>query len=226
MQSDDNQKEVIWYDEPSVLLDDRRFFPTGDMTKVEKLNALMKYSLVLFVVLALFRQSTDTVYIPVLVAVMTWFLNEYGAKSEGLDPSGEFVRLPRNDNPFMNTLLTEVGKKDLPQAAPHAHPKIKKDVEYLFNKNVYKDAEDIYNKNNSQRQFFTMPNTNEFGVKNGDSVKFANWLYNKPAPTCKEDTRYCADHRSLLSGWENMRRHRQAAPPTYPICGRHCHYQP
>ena len=41
-----------------------------------------------------------------------------------------------------------------------------------------------------------MPNTNEYGVKNGDIVKFANWLYNSGESTCKEDTSKCivVDH--------------------------------
>ena len=73
------------------------------------------------------------------------------------------------------------------------------EIEQHFNKGLFKDVSDLYGKNNSQRQFFTMPNTNEYGVKNGDTVKFANWLYNNGESTCKEDTSKCIIPSRIVS---------------------------
>ncbi len=218
---DQTEGEKIWYKDPFVLIDPNRmkyFFPNKRMTKPEKINSVMRYSIYLFIALSLIRRSTDTLYIPVGVALLTWFLGSYTLVKETY--TGDVFRVPTEDNPFMNTLLTDVGKKT-PEAAPTCDPEIKKGIEYLFNKGVYKDVEDIYNKNNNQRMFFTMPNTNEYGVKNGDTVRFANWLYNKPAPTCKEDTRFCADGRSFMNNYDKLMSKRQLLVPDYPICGLH-----
>ena len=57
----------------------------------------------------------------------------------------------------------------------------------------------IYMKKNSQNRYFTMPNTNEYGIKNGDTVKYANWLYNLGEPTCKEDTGMCTNSNSFYN---------------------------
>ena len=47
------------------------------------------------------------------------------------------------------------------------------------------DIDDIYSKYNSQRQFYTMPNTS---IPNKQK-EFALWLYNR-GPTCKEGNGY------------------------------------
>ena len=93
----------------------------------------------------------------------------------------------------MNTLLTDVSQyKEKPEACISTE-KIKEDIYDKFHKDLYKDVNDLYDKNNGQNRFFTMPNTNEYGIKHGDSVKFANWLYNTGDATCKEDTEKCTN---------------------------------
>ena len=59
-------------------------------------------------------------------------------------------------------------------------------VEKDFNYNLYRDVSDLYNKNNSQRQYYTAPSTT---IPN-KQTEFAKWLYLAP-PTCKEDTIRC-----------------------------------
>jgi len=58
---------------------------------------------------------------------------------------------------------------------------IKNIVENKFNNDLYLDSNDLFNRRNSQRQFYTMPNTS-IPNKQGD---FAKWLYDR-GPTCKE----------------------------------------
>ena len=55
-----------------------------------------------------------------------------------------------------------------------------------------------------------MPNTNEYAIKYGDSVKFANWLYNSARPTCKEDSLYCTNSfATTYDNYKKLRSHRQ-----------------
>ena len=58
---------------------------------------------------------------------------------------------------------------------------LKKDIEQNFNHNLYRDVSDLYGKSNSQRQYYTTPNTQ---IPN-DQTSFAKWCYGTPA-TCKE----------------------------------------
>ena len=54
-------------------------------------------------------------------------------------------------------------------------------VDDKFSKGLYKDINSIYNNENSQREFYTMPNTEAMNKQK----EFANWLYKTPK-TCKE----------------------------------------
>jgi hypothetical protein len=50
-----------------------------------------------------------------------------------------------------------------------------------FNNDLYRNTDDIFNKENSQREFYTMPVNSIIN----DQTKFAEWCYKTP-PTCRE----------------------------------------
>jgi hypothetical protein len=88
-------------------------------------------------------------------------------------------------NPFMNVLFNEW--TDNPNRAPACeYNGINEDIEQNFNFNLYRDVDDLFNKNNSQRQFYTTPITT---IPN-DQGSFAKWLYEVPS-TCKENSENC-----------------------------------
>ena len=58
---------------------------------------------------------------------------------------------------------------------------LKKQVRNNFNNNLYRDVNDIFGKNNSQRQFMLNPIQT---IPNNQN-DFARWCYGRP-PTCKE----------------------------------------
>lgn len=199
------KEDVYWQDQPSILLTEwQKFFPRAYMTPTQKTNACMRLALFIGILLCIL-QSKITVFllvIPVVVGFILWFvvykdnIASFDGDVHPLAPGGakSRVKKPTDNNPFMNTLLTELGKGPVPIAADTASPEIQEEIEEKFENNLLFDIEDLYRKNNSQNRFFTMPNTNEYGVKNGDTVMFANWLYSIPAPTCKEDTRFCTNN--------------------------------
>ena len=93
-------------------------------------------------------------------------------------------RIPNKDNPFMNPTLSDYGsdKPPLPKSCPsYNNVGVQRRVEELFNEDLYRDVNDIFGKNNSQRQFYTVPGNQ---IPN-DQHSFANWLYGTPS-TCKE----------------------------------------
>ena len=88
--------------------------------------------------------------------------------------------LPSEDNPFMNFLVSD--KRDRKQACKsYNNEEISDLVEDKFNIGLYKDINSVYNNENSQREFYTMPNTRAANKQD----EFAHWLYYTPK-TCKE----------------------------------------
>tara|TARA_B110000971_G_C20000772_1_gene496720 strand:+ start:1401 stop:1898 length:498 start_codon:yes stop_codon:yes gene_type:complete len=93
-------------------------------------------------------------------------------------------RIPDKDNPFMNPPLSDFGsdKPAPPKACPsYNNVGVQRRVEELFNEDLYRDTTDIFGKNNSQRQFYTVPGSE---VPNNQG-SLGQWLYGTP-PTCKE----------------------------------------
>ena len=94
---------------------------------------------------------------------------------------------PNVENPFMNiNLITD--DKTKPAAPPSwNNDNIQKKIEDKFNYNLYRDVGDLYGKNNSQREYYTMPSTT---IPN-NQTSFAKWCYGS-GPTCKEKSIYCS----------------------------------
>lgn len=101
-------------------------------------------------------------------------------------------RKSTKDNPFMNPPVTDFNNGDKPEACNANDEDIKENIEYNFNADLYRDIEDLFNVKNSQRQFYTIPNTS---IPN-NQVEFANWLY-KTEDTCKEDQLQCLRYEDL-----------------------------
>jgi len=90
---------------------------------------------------------------------------------------------PTGTNPFMNILINEIG--DYPKKPPAKYtvsPEVKKTIDDSFEVSLYGDPGDVWNRNQGQREFYTMPSTS---VPN-DRDSFQNWLYRIPGKTCKE----------------------------------------
>lgn len=92
-------------------------------------------------------------------------------------------RKPTKHNPFMNPKISDYNTTNDKQDAclSYNNKGIQRNVEDKFNEDLYRDVNDIFGKNNSQRQFFTVPGRT---IPN-DQGGFARWLYGTP-PTCKE----------------------------------------
>lgn len=173
--------DPIWSKDPTILFREDRFlefFIIKDMTLEEKLNAIVRLSIITGVLVSLYNSDPKFLIIPVLALCFTYFISVNFSKEHYtpgfVSNDGDYVgptAVPTDNNPFMNKNFLD--KKQLP--APNYHTmskesdKIKKDIEEKFYKNLYQDVDDIFQTNNSRRQFFTMPDDN--------SVDFAKALY-------------------------------------------------
>lgn len=101
-------------------------------------------------------------------------------------------RKPTKDNPFMNIQLHDFDDNQDVEACNVEDDKIKKDMVHSFNKKLYMNIDDAFARTNSQRQFFTTPNTR---IPN-NQIEFANWLYKMPE-TCKENNEQCLKYDDI-----------------------------
>lgn len=198
------------------------FVPTKDMTRKEQLNALARFFVYLGFVFILYTGDTWGIYVSIFGMAFTLFLFKTGKVFRGKTPeqvADQDVEIqhkkkvfttdidqqrgekniqgctaPTRNNPFMNILTTE--QMDNPVRPPAcSYQSVKDDIDNNFYYNLYQDVGDaVFNKNNSQRQFFTMPYTT---IPN-DQTSFANWLYGIPAGSvCKEDQSNCYRNHDL-----------------------------
>lgn len=200
-------KDIItpfWLDNPRILIDRQsvtEIFPSKRFDIVRKLNAIVRLSVLYSLIMYLYKRERVYAMIPFVVMGVTWII--YSRQTdlkrdtiqkqsvEGtlddmvkLNDLETECRIPQKDNPFMNPTLRDYGNNKPPQ--PKSCPSynnvgVQRRVEELFNEDLYRDVSDVFGKNNSQRQFYTVPGNQ---VPN-DQGAFAQWLYGRPK-TCKE----------------------------------------
>ena len=192
------KEEVIWFKDPAAFMRNERlskFIPEAHSPLPDQLNAILRFALYYGAFIFVFRRSYAAVYVPLVTAAVTYFVyiaeevdqkkreslrNEQG---EGRDEvTGQACTMPDRSNPFMNVLLTDYGSNPTrPPACNISRPAVSKAAEAMFEHNLYRDSDDVFNRNASSRQFYTTPSTT---IPN-DQAGFANWLYRVPR-TCKE----------------------------------------
>jgi hypothetical protein len=96
-------------------------------------------------------------------------------------------RKPTADNPFANIVFSDyLDASNIAEPCNSDDSNVQKDMQNLYNSTIYRNFEDVFERENSQRMFYTMP----IRTVPNDQTDFANWLY-KTGPTCKENTQNC-----------------------------------
>jgi hypothetical protein len=96
-------------------------------------------------------------------------------------------RKPTADNPFANIVFADyLDAGNVPEPCNVDDANIQKTMNQLYNSNIYRNIEDVFERENSQRMFYTVPVTT---IPNRQT-EFADWLY-KTGPTCKENSANC-----------------------------------
>ena len=93
--------------------------------------------------------------------------------------------LPTRDNPFANLLVSDL-VTDPNRPAACAYDDVKDQIQDNFNTGLMRDSLDVYQVENSQRQYYTMPVTT--GIP--DTGAFANFLFPN-MKSCKDDQTAC-----------------------------------
>lgn len=185
--------EPFWYHEPGVLFSKDTwyiFVPQPNMTVRAALNAVVRFSI--YLSLLLFVAVKDPWYLLFIPLVMftTVFLDKWFPQAKKLSEgfaSGPVVSsyrgteeaMPEPDNPFMNPKLTDI--KENSQRRPAAdvtRVDVRDQVNSAFaqTSNIYMDTTDVFDLVQSQRNFWTVPENDYGGFLNflGKNGQYSN----------------------------------------------------
>jgi len=186
----------IWYNDLNSFFNINNlliYFPTSDMVYIEKLNTILRLSMYISILLFAVLNDRRAFFLVMIVAIITYILYsvennqeeyreiDYDRVMNKEQYTEEKCTKPTIENPFMNVMMNEYQENPKRGKACNVD-QVKEYVDDYFENTLYRSVDDIYNKDSSTRQYYTMPNTN---IPN-DQEGFANWLYKIPEKTCKE----------------------------------------
>ena len=191
-------KDPIWIENINILFQKDRLFefvPKHQMDINSKLNAIVRFSIYLTLVLLLYNFNYLNLYIVITVMALTYIIYNYKHKKfknyvEKIPNLDQFIdnkynskspnkcRKSTKDNPFMNRLLND--NENISACDPLSE-NTQQQIEDNFNTKLYMDIGDVFQNNNSQRQYYTTPVNSNVNKQ----TDFAQWLYSTP-DTCKE----------------------------------------
>jgi hypothetical protein len=190
---------LFWIDDLKVLYEKKYLFeiiPKKNFNLNRKLNSLLRLSIYYSLILYVMNKNINVLYIPVAVGVFTLFIHKNNNKNNATELNVKLMndeideldisqlegvcRLPTKNNPFMNPSIYG-DKNDIEPCPSYNNKGIQREIESKFNEDLFRDVTDIFGKNNSQRQFYSVPGK----THPNDQENFAKWLYKTP-PTCKE----------------------------------------
>jgi len=181
------RSDPFWFENINILFTLNRigeFFPAPDMTIDEKLNAIVRFTFYFAFVMIVLYKSLNYLGMPMLAMLLSYFLyvgrkNKKNTIEEEFYSSDNCVQ-PTEHNPYMNYMVGD--KTDKKGAClTYKNTELKEKVTDIVNKDLYMSTDDVWQRKNSERQFYTMPNTRSMN----DQKAFAEWCFGQPK-TCKE----------------------------------------
>jgi hypothetical protein len=182
---------IVWYKKPLKLFSNMdEFFPTNDLSKISKINAIARFALYYSIIIIICRLDTKWLSVSVLLLVISLFLGYSDPFSNSAaDIKDQTCFHPKPNNPFMNfTLNDNVTNPNRKQACNYKD--VKQDIRNIYKSKLNADELDIWGHNISDRNFYTMPSTT---IVN-DQTKFAEWTYKttfENGANCKESGESC-----------------------------------
>jgi hypothetical protein len=227
--------EPFWYNDFTVLYDPElitQFYPSKEMNIVEQLNACVRCAFYFSILLFIYKGSTSVFYIPIIALGVTYYIwNRIPADklkfNERFNGSVAINRLsPTYNNPFMNPNLVvhdpntflDKSKKVVKFDVNHhiddiKDTAIKGEVENKFNARLYQGVSDVFNNENSQRQFYHVPSR----TYPNDQGTFAKWCWGLDK-TCKAgDWPACLNYDDELRGHADVSAIKEPGPSSVTL---------
>jgi hypothetical protein len=161
--------ESLWIDNPAELFTKEtwtKFVPTSSMDVPTAMNAIVRFTVYISVILFLGTQKTHYLLAIPLVLMLTVIAVKLFPHPRNLEAFKDKVTSVINDytypsakNPFMNPLLTEIlDNPNRAQAAPVTSKEVKKQIEESFKQtsDLYMDTSDKFDLAQGMRTFHTV----------------------------------------------------------------------
>lgn len=181
----------LWYHNPKILLKNiDQFFPNKNLNRLEKINSLARFAIYYAILLVLLGQDTKWLSISVVILIISAFLGTT-EKFVSLTNTDDIQNCtePTKENPFMNYTLGDLMEKsDRPKACKYEDSKNK--IRKEFRSHLYSDTSDLWGKYISDRNYYTMPNTEIVNNQKG----FAKWCFGNSGK-CKTTGKNCLKQR-------------------------------
>ena len=192
--------ETFWFRDPSILWNSFDFWMNKSQSLPEKVNSITRFIILYSVIMSVYKENSNYIYVMIFLLILIYFAITYFLKNSKykiikkenemypthLNPYLDVKYKPctnsTKNNPFSNALPGD--HMDRHAACPYDFNKL--EVNSNFDEGLYKSDWDVYSKANSQRQYYSMPNTS---IPN-DQVAFANWLYGTD-DNCKTNYKVC-----------------------------------
>ena len=174
-----NYKELIY---------NKNFFPNKNMTKNQILISFTKYSIIIIILFYFIGSNSNWYYLPIgiIIGSLILYLLDIDKQKEDKQKILDFVecKKPNINNPYMNVLVTQ-NDENLP-ACDSRDKEVRKLTKKFYKFNLYQNGDDLFDKKNMERQFYTMPSTT-IPNKQDDFMKS---LYNNYI-NCKTNSELC-----------------------------------
>jgi hypothetical protein len=194
--------DKIWYKNFDVLFQKDRlteFIPVNLQTIEEKMNAIVRFGLYISILLALYKRDKQKLLIFPIFLLLTFLIyKNYTKTTENFEKTEQKPVKPTLNNPMMNTLMTDYvdnpNKKQAPKYFMDTKEaeSLRNDIKEKLNHDLYLGIDDVYEKNNSQRQFYTTPNT----TIPSDQDAYLKFMYPNMS-SCKSNTQECKINEDL-----------------------------
>jgi len=160
----------------------------------ERLIIIGNFILFISIIISLIFRTTVFLLLGLILLLFLFYVYLYSQQVEKIEEeemenksrtiiNNNICIKPNKDNPFMNPNIVDYDNANNNiKACDINNTKIKNGIDKFFKEPVFKDVNDIYERNFSQRQFYTVPATT---IPN-DRETYLNWLYYRPK-SCKEN---------------------------------------
>lgn len=170
------------------------FIPLINMSFKDKILAITNIIIFISLILSLITRNIVFILFGIILIIFLYYIYLYNdnisietnetLKNRNLGiVDNKLCVIPTIENPFMNpSIIDYTNNNNNIKSCPIEKDLINNNIIKYFGQNVYKDINDIYEKDYSARQFYTMPSTT---IPN-DRKSYENWLYYR-GKTCKEN---------------------------------------
>jgi hypothetical protein len=206
--NNDNDDELLWYQNPLILFKNiDQIYPYISLSIPKKINSIARLALYFLLFIYIFSFNKLWIIISLILFLISYNYELYfnndiiilnNVPRNKIDNHKEITyenincTKPLLSNPFMNyTLGNHYENVNKLPACSYEDVKLK--IKQKFRSSIPKDSNDIWGHYISDRNFYTMPNTN---IVN-NQVNFSKWCYStKNSGECKSLGSNCIKYRN------------------------------